>query len=213
MGSLIDISSPQAQLRQNRTLLLLTGGFSTIAGLFLWSLTPFIFNNPKDKVGVCLRYLSLFGSLGCGVAAVASGHQLQRISPLIKAIETAEKNDFLDQLASSQYVQQSQWQQMAMTALQPPSSPQSSEVQHQSSDAQVQDSSSTYSDELTTSTSSEVTTQQDFHSLYKSVSLLKEQGISDTKIIEEVLGMGGRKFSEGKQMLDALLQLGESQQW
>lgn len=209
MGSLIDISSPQQQLRQNRTLLLITGGFSTIAGLFLWSSTPFIFNNPKDKVGVCLRYLSLFGSLSLGIAAVASGHQLQRISPLIKAIETAEKNDFLDQLASSQYVQQMQWQQEAMTALQPPSSAQSSEVQPEISDQ----SSTTYSDQLTTSKNSEVTTQQDFHSLYKSVSLLKEQGISDTRIIEEVLGMGGRKFNEGKQMLDALIQLGQTQNW
>jgi hypothetical protein len=42
---------------------------------------------------------------------------------------------------------------------------------------------------------------------------LKEQGLSDTKIIEDVLGMSGRKFSEGKQMLDALLQLGQSERW
>jgi hypothetical protein len=43
--------------------------------------------------------------------------------------------------------------------------------------------------------------------------LLKEQGLSDTKLVEEVLGMGGRKFNEGKQMLDALLQLGQQEGW
>lgn len=203
---MIKISSPQNQLRQNRTLLLLTGGVSTVAGLFLWSATPFVFNNPKDKVDVYLRYLSLFGSLSLGIAAVASGKQLERIAPLIKAIETAERNDFYDQLASSQYLQSQMWQREAMTALQPPISPQSSAVYSESSD--------TLSDSLSdTSQNSEVNESQHFQGLYKSVSLLKEQGVSDTKIIEEVLGMGGRKFNEGKQMLEVLLQLGADQGW
>lgn len=118
MDKLIQISSPQQQLRQNRSLLLLLGGISSIAGMFLWSAPPFIWSNPKDKVGVCLRYLSLFGGLSLGISAVVAGKQLERITPLVKAIETAEKADFLDQLASSQYLQSQQWQREAMTALQ-----------------------------------------------------------------------------------------------
>jgi len=207
MGTLIGISSPQVQLRQNRSMLLMIATASSISGLLLWSASPFALNNPKDKVQVVLRYLSLFGSLGCGVTAIVCGNQLQKINPLVKAIETAERNDFLEQLAVSQFQQQQQWYQMALAptqrqpidvAVQPQDSPQGS---------------TTSADPLPTSQNAEVTGSEHFRSLWKSVSLLKEQGISDTKIIEEVLGMSGRKFSEGKQMLDALLQLGQSEEW
>ncbi len=211
MGTLIGISSPQVQLRQNRSMLLLIASVSSLSGLLLWSASPFVFNNPKDKVQVVLRYLSLFGSLSCGVTAIVCGNQLQKINPLVKAIETAERNDFLEQLAVSQYQQQQHWQQMALapTQLQPLSAPLSQQVQPESSEA----SSTTSTDELPTSQSSEVNGSEHFRSLYKSVSLLKEQGLSDTKLVEEVLGMGGRKFNEGKQMLDTLLQLGREQGW
>ncbi len=211
MGTLINISSPQQQLRQNHSLLLLTGGVSTIAGLFIWSASPFVFSNPKDRVGVCLRYLSLLTTLGCGVGAVVSGRQLERISPLIKSMDTAEREDFLTALATSQFVQQQHWQQQALapTQLQPLSTPHSDQVQPES-DSPL---STTSTESLPTSQSSEVTGSEHFRSLWKSVSLLKEQGLSDTKIIEDVLGMSGRKFNEGKQMLDVLLQLGQSQGW
>lgn len=212
MDRLINISSPQNQLRQNRTLLLLVGGCSTIAGLFFWSLPPFVFNNPTNKVNVILRYLALFGGLSCGISAVVSGKQLERITPLVKAVEQAEKADFFDQLASSQYLQSQMWQREAMTALQSGSTV--SQRQPEQVDPEPVDRGSTTSaDQLTTSQNAEVTESQHFQSLYKSVSLLKEQGLSDTKIIEEVLGMGGRRFTEGKQMLDTLLTLGQSQGW
>jgi hypothetical protein len=188
-------------------MLLLIATASSISGLLLWSASPFALSNPKDKVQVVLRYLSLFGSLSCGVTAIACGSQLQKINPLVKAIETAERNDFLEQLAVSQFQQQQQWHQMALapTQLQPVDVA----VQPQGSDQ----SSTTSADSLPTSQNSEVNGSEHFRSLWKSVSLLKEQGLSDTKIIEEVLGMSGRKFNEGKQMLDALLQLGEQERW
>lgn len=207
MGTLIGISSPQVQLRQNRSMLLLIATASSITGLLLWSASPFALNNPKDKVQVVLRYLSLFGSLSCGVTAIVCGNQLQRISPLVKAIETAERNDFLEQLAVSQYQQQQQWQQMALAPTQLQQFPVAVQAEP------VDQGSTTSADPLPTSQNSEVTGSEHFRSLWKSVSLLKEQGISDTKIIEEVLGMSGRKFNEGKQMLDVLLQLGEQQGW
>ena len=211
MGTLIGISSPHVQIRQNHSMLLLIASVSSLSGLLLWSASPFVFNNPKDKVQVVLRYLSLFGALGCGVAAVVSGRQLDRINPLLKAIDIAERNDFLEQLAVSQYRQQQQWQQMALapTQLQPLSDPHSTHIQPESPESL----STTDDTQLPTSQPSEVSSSEQFRSLWKSVSLLKEQGISDTKIIEDVLGMSGRKFGEGKQMLDALLQLGQQQEW
>jgi hypothetical protein len=192
-------------------MLLLIASVSSLSGLLLWSASPFVFNNPKDKVQVVLRYLSLFGSLSCGVSAIVCGNQLHKINPLVKAIETAERNDFLEQLAVSQYQQQQHWQQMALAPTQ--LQPLSQQVQPESSEASSETSSTTSTNELPTSQNSEVNGSEHFRSLYKSVSLLKEQGLSDTKLVEEVLGMGGRKFNEGKQMLDALLQLGQQQGW
>jgi hypothetical protein len=214
---MINISSPQNQLRQNRSLLLLVGGVSSVAGLFLWSAPPFIWSNPKDKVGVCLRYLSLFGSLSCGVAAVVSGRQLQRISPLIKAVETAERADFLDQLASSQYVQQAQWQQMAVTALQPPVAVGNSfdgnggNVDTASGNEVVTDS---VTNLVTNAADSAALTATDtYKPMYLAVTALQRQGVAESKIIKDVLQQEGRNYAAGKQMLDALLQLGEQERW
>jgi hypothetical protein len=196
-------------LRQNHTLLLLVGGVSSVAGLFLWSAPPFIWSSPKDKVGVCLRYLSLFGSLSCGVAAVVSGRQLQRISPLIKAVETAERADFLDQLASSQYVQQSQWQQMAVTALQPPVA-----VGNSFSGNGCNDELPSGNEVVTDSVTEPVTDATEaYKPTYLAIVTLRQQGVSESKIIKEVLGQEGRNYERGKQMLEALLQLGKSQGW
>jgi hypothetical protein len=186
-------------------MLLLIATASSISGLLLWSASPFALSNPKDKVQVVLRYLSLFGSLSCGVTAIVCGNQLQKINPLVKAIETAERNDFLEQLAVSQYQQQQHWQQQALApTTRPP-------IQVN----QVVDSSpdSTDDTQLPTSQSPEVNGSEHFRSLYKSVSLLKVQGVSDTEIIESVLGLGGRRFNEGKQALESLIQLGQQQGW
>ena len=210
MVRLINISSPQQQLRENRNLLLTIGGISSVAGLLVWSSSPFIFSSTKDKINIFCRYLSLAASLGCGITTLVCGHRLSRIDPLIQAINQAEKQDFLTQLAASQYQQEQQWNQMAIapTQLQPLSN-----IQPQHSEPITDSHSTTSTDSLPTSQNSEVTGSEHFRSLYKSVSLLKEQGLSDTKLVEEVLGMGGRKFNEGKQMLDALIQLGEKENW
>jgi hypothetical protein len=221
LGTLIGISSPQVQLRQNHTLLLLVGGVSSVAGLFLWSAPPFIWSNPKDKVGVCLRYLSLFSSLSCGITAVASGKQLGRIAPLIKAIETAERADFLDQLASSQYVQQTQYQQAAMTALQPPAAVGNDFFGNGCND-ELPSGNEVVTDSVTDSVTNSVTDATDTATLatteaykptYLAVISLQQQGASDSKIIKEVLGQEGRNYERGKEMLETLLQLGQSEGW
>ena len=217
MGTLINISSPQQQLRQNRSLLLLVGGASTIAGLFLWSAPPFIWSNPKDKVGVCLRYLALFSSLGCGITAVVTGKQLEKITPLLKAIETAEKMDFLDQLASSQYVQQQQWQQQAMTALQPPAAVGNSFSGNGCND-ELPSGNEVVTDSVTNSVTdatdtATLATTEAYKPTYLAVISLQQQGASDSKIIKEVLGQEGRNYERGKEMLETLLQLGQSEGW
>lgn len=207
--ALIQISSPQNQLRQNRTLLIMIGSASSLAGLLLWSFAPFAWANPKNNTQIALRYLSLITSLGCGVAAVASGQQLNKIQPLIRAIQKAETDDFMLQLAVSQFRQEQEWQQAAVQPAIAPS------VQPA---VQVQDGGSSPGGSTSGQTSAELTNPEvadieSFRGLYKAVSSLQVQGVSDTKIIEEVLNLGGRRFNEGKAALAALIQLGEQQKW
>ena len=222
---MIKISSPQNQLRSNRNLLALVGGSSTVIGLLLWSSSPFLFPNTKDRVEISLRYLSLFVSGCCGITAVVTGSALQRIAPLIKAIETAERNDFISQLATAQWVQEQRYQSEAVTALQP-SQQQPVTLQQQNSyndrnDAAPMDnevSNEPVTDSLTTATANAVTPATDdemegYRPTYLAVTALQQQGISDSDIIKDVLKQGGTNYSKGKQMLNALLQLGQSKGW
>jgi hypothetical protein len=226
MGTtMIKISSPQDQLRSNRNLLALVGGSSILIGLILWSASPFLFPNPKDKFSVSLRYLSLFLTSCCGVTAVATGHQLQRITPLIKAIEQAEKADFISQLATAQWVQEQRYQSEAVTALQPslqqPVTLQQPNSYNERNDATARDnevSNEGVTDSLTTATANAVTPATDeemegYRPTYLAVTALQQQGISDSDIIKDVLKQGGTNYSKGKAMLDALLQLGQSKGW
>ncbi|AFZ15521.1 hypothetical protein Cri9333_4745 (plasmid) [Crinalium epipsammum PCC 9333] len=221
MDRLISINSPQNQLRQNHSLLLLIGSISSVAGLLIWSASPFIWSSSKDKINIFWRYLSLITTLGCGVTSVICGHQINRINPLIQAINQAEKNDFLTQLAASQYQQEQQWNQLALS---PTSRPPIQTIQvPQPADSSTDSSTDSTSDSnpdsrLTDSTSStsqnsEVLEVEGYRSLYLAVSNLKQQGVSDTEIIESVLGLGGRRFKEGKAALESLLQLGQQEGW
>ena len=225
---MIKISSPQDQLRSNRNLLALVGGTSTVIGLLLWSSSPFLFPNLKDKFSVSLRYLSLFITSCCGVTAVATGHQLQRITPLIKAIEQAEKADFISQLATSQWVQEQRYQSEAVTALQPslqqPVTLQQQNSYNERNDDTAMDnevSNEPVTDSITTATPSvtdAVTPATDeemegYRPTYLAVTALQQQGVSDSDIIKDVLKQGGTNYQKGKQMLDALLQLGQSKGW
>ena len=202
MDKLIGISKPQDQLRQNRNLLLIIGGVSSVGGLLIWSSSPFIWSSTKNHTNILLRYFALLTGLTTGITSVVCGHQLQKVNPLIKAIETAERDDFLTQLAASQYRQEQQWNTMAVESA---IAPGTAETKLAVSD--------TSQNELPTSQSSEPLEVEHFRSLYKSVSLLKQQQVSDTQIIETVFASGGRKFDQGKQMLETLLQLGQQQGW
>jgi hypothetical protein len=221
---MINISSPQNQVRQNRTLLTLIGGTSGLFGFFLWSFAPFAFSNTKVNVNVYLRYLCLVTSLGCGVTLVVTGKQLDRISPLIRAIETAEKDDFLTQLATSQYLQQQHWQQQA---LQPAPFQQPFQAGNVAGNDTVTDVTEPVSMKRSSGERFNQVTDtgngsgnnpgnagtDSYKPLYYAVTQLKEMGVSDSKIIKEVLKQQGRNFETGKQMLETLLQLGQSQGW
>lgn len=52
-----------------------------------------------------------------------------------------------------------------------------------------------------------------YKALYKAVTMLQQMGVSDTRIVKEVLGQQGRNFDKGKQAYLALLQLGRQRGW
>ena len=224
MGSLIQISSPQQQLRQNRTMLLLIGGVSSIGGLLIWAATPFATNDAKNPVHVSLRYFALVSSLGCGISAVACGAQLQKIAPLIEAMDAAEKHDFLTQLAASTYVQDERWQQEAVNALQPAMQSGNgignavTESGNSVPEPVTSDRNQSVTDSVTTASTgashtASPTASLGYKPMYLAVTTLQQQGVSESKIIKEVLEQEGRNFEKGKQMLQALLRLGKEQAW
>lgn len=59
----------------------------------------------------------------------------------------------------------------------------------------------------------ETSTDTSQKQLYIAVKSLLEAGKSETYIIESVLGLGGRNWEKGKQMLQHLLREGEEQGW
>lgn len=223
--TMIKISLPQNQLRSNRNLLVLVGGTSTIIGLLVWSSSPFLFPNPKDKVSISLRYLSLFLSSCCGITAVVTGSQLHRLKPLLKALDESEKSVFRTELAASQFFQEQCYQREAVAALQsslqPPVTLQHPNSYNGYNDAVPMDnevSNEAVTDSITTATPSAVTPATDegiegYRPTYLAVTALQQQGISDSEIIKDTLKMGGVNYQKGKQMLEALIQLGQSQGW
>jgi len=218
---MIKISSPEQQLRQNRTMLLLIGGISSITGLMLWSATPFAASNSRNSLHVSIRYFALVASLTCGVAAVATGTQLEKIKPLIRAIDMAERDDFLTQLAASQYVQQQQHEQAATAALHPAVQPGNSfgnEVVNSTPERVASDRDRAVTNgapaETDTETDGETGSETEaYKPMYLAVVSLQQQGVSQSQIIKEILGQEGRNYEKGKAMLQTLLQLGKQQNW
>ena len=228
---MIKISSPEQQLRQNRAMLLLIGGVSSLGGLLIWSAPPFALNNPKNSLHVSLRYIALVSGLVCGVSAVACGHQLEKIAPLIEAMDAAEKRDFLTQLAVSCYVQETQHRSAAMQSLSPVKSESGNagngtgnggnvdgasgngvtEKRYQTVTAESHSESA--ESESAESPESASSLAASFKPHYLAVLSARARGESDSKIIKEILGQEGRNFEKGKQMLQTLIQLGEQQGW
>ena len=228
---MIKISSPEQQLRQNRAMLLLIGGISSLGGLLIWSATPFAANDPKNPVHVSLRYIALVSGLVCGVSAVACGHQLEKISPLIEAMDAAEKRDFLTQLAVACHVQETQHKAAAMQSLSPTASESGNGGNESGNSGNVdgaggngvtknryrtvtaESHSESAESESAESPESDPALAASFKPYYLAVLSARAMGESDSKIIKEILGQEGRNFEKGKQMLANLLVLGKQQGW
>jgi hypothetical protein len=193
----ITISLPQDQLKQNRFLLLSIGGVASVAGLFIWSVAPFATSR------VAVRYLALGSTLTCGVAAVVAGKKLQRITPLIQALETAERDDFLLQLAVAQFSHEQQhWNTVLQQA---PVAPETALPVAEVKDP-VKEVKNSGNDAIPGNAES-------YRPLYLAVKHLQQEGVADSRIVKQVLGMEGGNFAKGQKALQAILDLGLQQGW
>ncbi len=121
----------------------------------------------------------------------------------------AERNDFLTQLASSQYQQELYWQQQASQLPFQPTSQLPDQLTEMGSD-QVPSVSGVSNPG---SNGSNTETGDSFKPLFQAVTLLQQAGVADTQIIETVLGKRGRAYGEGKAILSELIELGKQQGW
>jgi hypothetical protein len=79
------------------TLIAIASGFLT------WFFVPFLTENSKDPKHQIVRILSLFYVMGAGGIGLFGANKLARLDRYTKAIAKAEDNNFINQLASSQY--------------------------------------------------------------------------------------------------------------
>lgn len=198
---MIELDSGKEQIKLNRTILHSTGISSAIAGLFLWSITPFV---TESKL---LRFGSLGTSLILGGISLASGVKLEQNKTLYRAIQKAEEDDFLHRIASAQYGQQQVWETIAAGGTRRDDLPvgATSTLEVPGSDAEV--SEVPEDGELTDSLPGSNQTSQLVAGSPGSPGSVKKaikEGKSDTWIIENILKMGGRKFEEGKVILEEM---------
>jgi hypothetical protein len=85
---------------------------SIILGGLVWSLPPFLVTG-KNPVNITARYFSLLGTATAGVICLVSSQYLKKTNPIIVASSKASENLLINQLASSQFMQQQYYQVLA----------------------------------------------------------------------------------------------------
>jgi hypothetical protein len=206
------------QIKQNHGLLNATAIFSSVSGLLVWSTTPFVSSNT------IARYFSLFYCIGAGSTAIYCGNKLEKSKLLFLALQRAQDDDFLHQIASLQYARQQHWNQLAGATSNPFGTffPEAEAEPVKSAevppDGDFRASTSTNTNAPIPEVR-EVPPDGDFRDsdpevaevnplagevLVRAVSEAVTSGKSDTWIIENILNMKGRQFAKGKTILEFL---------
>lgn len=167
----------------------------------LW-LTPLVGLDKRVSWHKALQGLSLGGAVACAIGAGNIARRLAEEAE-IEIIKTrAITADVIDEISTSAYVSQQQRQQEAELILKAPGV--DVEEARQALEA-------IYSTDLQEAPSPKVELSESDKSLYLEVQKAKVEGKSQTWIVENVLKMGGRKFSEGKVKLQQLLEQFEAE--
>jgi len=162
------------------------------AALTLW-LTPLSALDKKIGWHKAMQGVSLCAAIACAVKSGNIAYKLSQQGEIEAIKERAITADVIDEISTSAYVSQQQRQQEAELILASPDS--DVEAGRKALEAM-------YTSDLQDCDS---TPNSPDYPVYLEVCKSLEMGKSTTWIIENILKMGGRKFSEGKVKLQALI--------
>jgi hypothetical protein len=111
-NNLIQFDNNLDSIKSARSLCHILSIGSIIIGGLIWSLPPFLITGKKP-VNITARYFSLLGTATAGVICLVSSQYLKKTSPIIIASSKASENLLINQLASSQFMQQQYYQVLA----------------------------------------------------------------------------------------------------
>ena len=164
------------------------------SAIALW-LAPLTALDKKVTWHKAIQGLSLSGAVACAIGAGNIARRLAEENEIETIKTRAITADVIDEISTSAYVSQQQRQQEAELILKAPGV----DVEEARQALEV-----LYSADLQEAPSQKVELSESDKSLYLEVQKAKGEGKSQTWIVENVLKMGGRKFSEGKVKLQQL---------
>ncbi len=173
----------------------------TGAALTLW-LAPLVALDKRIGWHKSMQGLSLCGAVACAIGGGNIARKLADEAEIEALKLRAVKADVEDEIATEVYVSRTQRQQEAEAILASPGA--DVEEARQALEA-------IYSADLQEAPSQKAELSESDKSLYLEVQKALEAKKSTTWIVENILKMGGRKFSEGKARLQSLLSQFESE--
>jgi hypothetical protein len=168
------------------------------SSVVLW-LAPLTALDKKLDIHKALQGVSLTAAIACAVTAGNIARELSEQGEIELIKKRAITADVVDEISTSAYISQQQRQQEAELILTSPG------VDVEESRKVLE---AIYNNDLQDYTS--VSEHPDYP-LYLEVCKSREAGKSTTWIVENILKMGGRKFSDGKVKLQTLLNQFEEQ--
>ena len=162
------------------------------SSVVLW-LAPLVVLDKRLDIHKALQGVSLTAAIACAVSAGNIARFLSEQGEIDEIKKRAITADVVDEISTSAYISQQQRQQEAELILTCPG------VDVEESRKVLE---AIYSNDLQDSASPN---EHPDYPIYLSVCKSREAGKSTTWIVENILKMGGRKFSEGKMKLQTLL--------
>jgi hypothetical protein len=162
------------------------------SALVMW-LAPLTVLDKKLDIHKALQGVSLCAAIACAVSAGNIARELSEQGEIEVIKERAITADVIDEISTSAYISQQQRQQEAELILASPGL----DVEENRKALEA-----IYSNDLQDAASS---CEHPDYPIYLEICKSREAGKSPTWIVENVLKMGGRKFSEGKAKLQNLL--------
>jgi hypothetical protein len=169
------------------------------SALILW-LTPLTVLDKRIGWHKSVQALSLGAGIACAMSAGNIARKLVEENEIEELKSRAIKADVVDEISTSVYISQAQRQQEAEAVLASPLS--NVEEARQALEAIYSAESNEPEVALTTPTASPSELDK---LLYAEICKSREAGKTNTWIIENILKMKGRKFTEGKAKLQSLL--------